>query len=88
MVQYKEIRKMSMGELRSLCIRRGWYTKGTEEEYSKLLYMTKAEEITTNTLAEMANDILMHSQTNCELKTIMFELSLICYSVFDEVTED
>ena len=40
---YKEVRILSMSDLRALCIREDWYTGGTNEEYANLLNMTKEE---------------------------------------------
>ena len=85
MKQYKETRKMPMDRLRNLCIKYNWYTHGNTEEYNNLLTMTKVENITTETLVEMANNIFEHSKVDYEVTTILFELSLICYSIFEEV---
>lgn len=75
---YREIRIMTMSDLRSLCIRRNYYTHGDCKEYENLLNMTDAEQITTEIIIEMAQDILDHSETDEELTDIAFYLLSIC----------
>ena len=83
---YKETRMMSSEDLRNLCIRQNWFTRGTNEEYDKLLAMTKKENITTDDIVEMATLIVEHSVEQFELfTTIMFYLAQICSTHFDEV---
>jgi len=84
MKKYVEKRKMTMESLRGLCVRNDWYTSGTNAEYDKLLMMTKADDITTDVLVRMANDILIHSETDHYMESVLFELSRICYSVFEK----
>lgn len=94
---YKEIRRLSSTDLRSLCIRENWYTGGTVDEYSKLLSMTKRENITTDDIVEMATDIIGHSDAAVEkymnfggldfdevYAHVMFLIAEICYSYFVE----
>lgn len=83
---YTETRKMTMDNLRALCIRNDWYTCGDNEEYSNLLNTAHyCENITTDVLVELATDIKSHSDTEHEITSIMFELAGICYSFFEEV---
>lgn len=60
---YKEIRHLSMSDLRVLCIAEDWYTGGTNEEYANLLNMTTKDNITTDDLVEIATDIIDHSRS-------------------------
>lgn len=83
-MKIKETRKMNSYDLRELCIKRDWYTSGDNEEYSNLLDMT-AHRMTTKKLQQIAEDIKFHSDTPYEITDIMFELSQICCSYFEEV---
>lgn len=59
---YKEVRLLSGIDLMGLCIREGWYTGGTNEEYADLLNKTDSiENITTDDIVEIASDIVEHS---------------------------
>lgn len=82
---YTEIRKMGIHELRTLCIEKNWYTDGDNEEYSNFLITAKNyENITCDELVELATDIKSHSDTEYEITSIMFELTKICVSYFEE----
>lgn len=87
---YKERRILGAGKLRALCIKNSWYTAGDNEEYSKLLDMARADNITTELIAEMAIDIEKHSvnygaDQGYGIPQFMFEIAKSCYSVFEEV---
>lgn len=78
----KETRKMYQSDLINLCLKHHWYTLGDNEDYRNLLKLTD-EEITTQILLEMANDIKSHSNTELEVENIMFSLSELCFSIFE-----
>lgn len=63
-MKYKETRTLSAEDLRNLCIKNHWYTKGTCEEYSHLLYdlAENKEHLTTDDIIEIAEDIVAHSE--------------------------
>jgi hypothetical protein len=83
---YREIRKINADEIRGLCIKHDWFTRGNNAEYDVLLqYGFQGKEITTDELVEMAKIILEHSDTDYELTSVMHELSQICYTYFEEV---
>lgn len=89
MTKIIEIRKMEMSDLRRLCIANEWCTLCTEEQYDKLLKMTKAETITTARMARMADHIMKYSVEVAEergLTGIMYDLACICYTIFEEVS--
>ena len=72
----KEVRIISMCDLRKACIKYDWYTCGDTDEYSYLLsYANMLENITTDELETIATDIKIHSNTEHEVKDIMFILS-------------
>lgn len=96
-MKYKESRTLQASDLRSLCIRKNWYTCGTNDEYYALLQRTHkpgyftAAEMTTEKLAEIAADIHKHSDERyCndgylpDIPGIMFELAKICDTCFEE----
>ena len=81
----KETRKIQIDKVRSMCIRNDYYTHGTCEEYAEMFEMCKVENPTTEDFAEIATDILYHSDkrkmkesTGLSMqelrKCIMFEL--------------
>lgn len=90
-MKFTEKRVMSPDRLRALCIERNWYTRGNNEEYSRLLDRVTdccgcAENLTTDKLVEIAIDIYDHSEiTYYTIEAILFELSRACYSYFDVV---
>lgn len=97
-MKYIERRTLQASELRSLCIRKNWYTNGTNDEYCAMLRRTshnfQAVEMTTEKLAEIAEDIRQHSdERDCndgylpDIPGIMFDLAKICDTTFEEETE-
>ena len=87
----KEIRFMAMSRLRELCIRNKWYTHGTNEEYDILLHKVYDDNyeyinLTTEKLAEIAVDIMEHSDlpVDYDVCCVMFELARaasVCFEV-------
>lgn len=90
MAKYTETRVLRMEKLRSLCIKHDWYTCGTNEEYAALFArlhddMGCPEHMTTEKLAEIAADIMAHSEiTDYTITTVMGELARACFTYFDE----
>jgi hypothetical protein len=84
---YKEIRTIDADAVRKLCIAKEWYTLGTNEEYAHLLLdiIPSIENVTSDELVEIAENIKEHSDTEYELTSIMYELARICHSFFEEV---
>lgn len=77
--KFKEVRTVSWDEIRSICMAKGWYTRGTCEQYSNLAgYVFDLEEVTTEDLVYIANDILDHSSTEYNLEAILWELNRVC----------
>lgn len=73
---FKEVRLITWDEVRSLCIAKRWYTRGTNEQYSDLAaFVDDLEEATTADLVIIANDILEHSDTEYNLEAILWELN-------------
>lgn len=63
MKKYKEFRWVSPESLRALCIRMGWYTKGSSKEYEHLLFELAGGKgsLSTDDIVEIAEDIAAHS---------------------------
>ena len=91
----KETRKIQIDKVRSMCIRNDYYTHGTCEEYAEMFEMCKVENPTTEDFAEIATDILYHSDkrkmkesTGLSMqesrKCIMFELINDCTITYIE----
>jgi hypothetical protein len=82
-----EKRVLDLDDVRALCIRKNWYTKGTVKQYDNLLLnlVDKKEKIETADIVEIASDILKHSVTDYELTDICFEIAKICHTFFEEV---
>lgn len=84
-----EIRRMSKPRLRQLCIERNWFTRGTNDEYTRLFEM--AGDYNTNigayTLYDMAAWIMDHSSEDAmedaEITDVMYELARICITTFN-----
>ena len=92
----KEKMTITASDLRALCIREGWYTYGENKDYSDLLEMTK-NDATTPLLAEIAKNIIDHSNPKCfadcepyndepakyaPLEHVMYCLGEICHTFF------
>ena len=91
----KEIRKIQIDKVRSMCIRNDYYTHGTCEEYAEMFEACNVENPTTEDFAEIATDILYHSDkrkmkesTGLSIqelrKCIMFELINDCTITYIE----
>ena len=81
--KFIEKRVLYNDDLRNLCISKNWYTKGDNEQYSKLLKKCN-DNMTTEDIIEIAEDILQHSKTEHYLESIAFEISKMMYSFFEE----
>ena len=83
-----ETRVVDPGKLRRLCIEKNWYTAGTAAEYEIFLADARCiENVTTEDLVKMAEDILAHSeQEGYTVKNICFYIAkFAAYSWFEDV---
>lgn len=84
MKKYIETRHLTAYELRRICIRNDWYNCGTNEEYENLFARLRSNggyaHITTEKLAEIAADIMEHSDDmeDWSMTDIMRELAAHC----------
>ena len=94
-MKFIEKRTLSGEALRRLCIRKNWYTCGTNEEYwnlfQKLTDNCHAAEMTADRLAAIADDIYWHSDPDdcadgyIDIPDIMHDLASVCRSAFIEI---
>lgn len=80
MKKYEELRRLTPDSVRTLCIKKQWYTRGDNEAYSTLLNKVwdiedSEQSITADQLSEIAEDIKAHSDTEYEVESIMWELN-------------
>lgn len=64
-MRIKVVRKIGRDKVRNLCIRRNFYTRGTNEDYENLLYVLLPKETVTLTdelLVAVVDDIFKHSE--------------------------
>lgn len=91
----KEVRRIEIDKVRSMCIRNNYYTLGTCEEYAAMFELCRTENPTTQNFEEIAIDILGHSDAYSLtkrtglayrelLKCVMFELINDCTIVHIE----
>ena len=73
---------MDRDDLRNLCIKNNWYTRGNSDEYENLLHVCGGNKkiITTDDVVKIANDILDHSETDYYFEAVCFELFRICHT--------
>lgn len=85
--KYLETRVMDWEALRTLCIKEQWCTRATNREYEKLLGMTEHDYIDTDTIVEMANFIIAHSDENqcdTDFESVCFKLLSKCQTFIRE----
>lgn len=82
-----ETQRLSMSAVRSMCIEYGLYTRGTNEQYDKMLRMVNAlsdkQIIAANDLYPIAADILSHSDTEHNIASIMWALGKRIVRIYD-----
>lgn len=76
---YVEKRRISVAELRSLCILHDWYTEGSCCEYDKLFQKACSKDnLTTEDIEEIAENIINHSNEKSlqdyEFEDVMFAI--------------
>ena len=86
-MKIKETRQWTMEAIRSECIENGWYTKGTNEDYEKMLAFVSAKEPTNTNMLKVATNIFEHSNTGDSIDFILYCISNYCVKRFYNVTE-
>jgi hypothetical protein len=89
-MKYTETRILHASDLRTLCIRENWYTLGDNDEYDTLMCKTFCPNLTTEVIADIAQDIKDHSETDMEIPEIMYAVAAISNTTFaaDEDIDD
>jgi hypothetical protein len=86
--KYIEERVLYAYTLQALCVQRDWYNRGNNEEYENLfsrLYENGCSaNITTEKLAEIAEDIIEHTEEEHDIEDVMFAIAKECVSYFCE----
>lgn len=83
-MKYTETRTLHASDLRTLCIRENWYTLGDNDEYDTLMCKTFCQNLTTEIIADIAQDIKDHSETDMEIPEIMYAVASISHTTFAE----
>lgn len=101
-MKIKETRHLFWTDLRYYCIRKGYYTLGTEEEFEALYNMLPrtqyqdglrdSQHVTTEDLQRIAEDIMAHSDPEkfniMDLPTLMYDINEECCKTgFEQVEE-
>lgn len=81
-MKYTETRILHASDLRTLCIRENWYTLGDNDEYDALMCKTFCPNLTTEVIADIAQDIKDHSDTDMEIPEIMYAVASISNTTF------
>ena len=81
-MKYTETRILHASDLRTLCIRENWYTLGDNDEYETLMCKTFCPNLTTEVIADIAQDIKDHSETDMEIPEIMYAVASISNTTF------
>lgn len=87
-MKVKEIRKIDFEKVRAMCISNDLYDCGTNADYNHLLLVLcdRCQNVTTAKIIEIAEDILIHSDSEIELTSIMYMLANdCCYTTFEVV---
>lgn len=77
---YKEVRRITAGRLRTLCVEQDWYTGGDNDEYGHLLFDLAGykENITTDDIVAIASDIIEHSDLGiADFERVAFKVANI-----------
>ena len=85
----KEIRTINRGKVQDICIKYNWYTRGILGDYNNMLaYVESLTDVTMDNLEKIAIDILINSDTECEILNIMFILANECCTTFFEYEQE
>ena len=92
MGKYKETRRLSAYALRALCIERGWYTCGDNDEYEHLLLDLAGSKphLDTDGIIAIAEDIAAHSRLGDgeDVPAIAFEVARACSVTFQQIGQE
>lgn len=83
-MKYKEIRKIDANLLRQFCVAYKLYTCGNNEEYRHLLFdlAEDKENLKTDDIVEIAEDIKAHSDTDMKIEDICYYVAEMAITIF------
>lgn len=89
---YKEVRKISLENIRQMCIEHNWYDYGTNKDYDTLLSYSNKDNITSDDIIEMAINIFDHTERFVKdifdeaiFKTVCSIIVSRCFSYFKKI---
>lgn len=72
--------------VRDLCVKNNWYTRGTNKEYTKMLNSIDKKKPTLRNMTKVAQDIVNHSMEGLDVPTVLFYLErCVVFTYFKEV---
>lgn len=86
-MKFKAVRVFKEDSIRTMCIRHNFYTCGNNAEYDSLLAKESLKP-TTKVIAEIASDILEHSEADdYTMECMMYFIEKECVETFYEAQE-
>lgn len=85
--EIKTVRKWDSGSVRNVCVKNGLYTRGNNEEYTRMLDEVNLSEPTTECIYLIAKDITEHSVEQT-VSNVMFLLANQAVTTFYELDEE
>lgn len=83
-MKVRETRRMCSDDLYRLCVDNEWYTRGTNQEYTRMLEFARdLTNITAEDIVAIAADIKHHSDTERSTESICHLLAQLCFSTFE-----
>lgn len=71
--------------IRDLCVKQNWYTRGTNKEYTKMLNSIDKKKPTLGNMTKIAQDIVDHSEEGLDVPTVLFYLERdVVFTYFKE----
>ena len=74
---YKEVRKISLENIRQMCIEHNWYDYGTNKDYDTLLSYSNKDNITSDDIIEMAINMFVHVHLQVKYVHLIKDLIVI-----------
>lgn len=96
-MKFTEIRTIGASDIRKLCIKNDWYTRGTNDQYRHLqLDLCEwKDSLATEDIVEIAEDIIAHSEIEADgrteaevIESVAFEVMRVCNNFIIRVKED
>jgi len=78
-----ETRKLHRQDLWQLCNDKSWFALGDADSYEVVLnHADSIQNVTASHIAEIAEIIMKHSETEQSLSSICFDIAKVCTSYF------